>query len=106
MSRARLRLVVALTMSLGGVAQAEYDAHGLFIAPGGEWVAAHCTVCHSAKLIIQQGASYEGWRDIIESMQDEQGLWEIPPAQLEAMLDYLAAHYGEERPHWGGGVAQ
>ncbi|WP_424947071.1 hypothetical protein [Candidatus Spongiihabitans sp.] len=78
-----------------------YDnATGLFIAPGYRAVIAHCTACHSAKLITQQGASYESWNETIIWMQEEQGLWHIDEVPLTEILLYLSTHYGEDRLHW------
>ena len=66
---------------------------GLVVAPGFAVVSAHCTVCHSARLIIQNRADREGWRDMIRWMQDTQGLWSLGKNET-AVLDYLAGNYG------------
>lgn len=79
-----------------------YDSgSGFFIAPGYRAAIAHCTACHSAQLVIQQGQPRGGWMELIEWMQSEHGLWPIPQPQLDELLDYLSAHYGPGRPHFG-----
>lgn len=95
-----LALAAALSAA-SAAAQSDYDpVTGLFAAPGYRLVVAHCTACHSARLITQQGATEQGWREMIEWMQEEQGLWPIDEASLAQIIAYLAAHYGPERPHW------
>lgn len=101
--------VAVLALSAGaalagdaGAADAGYDsASGFFIAPGYQAAIAHCTACHSAQLVIQQGQPRGGWLELIEWMQSEHGLWPIPQPQLDELLDYLSAHYGPGRPHFG-----
>ncbi len=79
----------------------EYDSNtGFVIAPGYKIVTAHCIACHSARLVTQQGQSRSGWKEIIEWMQEEQGLWPIPQDQLEIILIYLSTHYGEDRANF------
>lgn len=65
-----------------------------------EHAIAHCTACHSARLVTQQGQTREGWLNLIVWMQEEQGLWPIPEESLETLLAYLAENYGPERPHF------
>ncbi len=58
-------------------------------------VKGNCLACHSAKLITQNRASAEGWRDMIHWMQATQGLQSL--GQLEApIVDYLATYYAPE----------
>ncbi|MAA55259.1 MAG: hypothetical protein CMK43_08890 [Porticoccaceae bacterium] len=71
-------------------------ATGLINKPGMELVRAHCTACHSARLIIQNKAERPGWLSTIRWMQESQGLW--PLGQVEAtILDYLSANYGPKK---------
>lgn len=65
---------------------------GLKVSPGFELVKVNCTVCHSAKLITQNRASREGWEQMIDWMQETQGLWELGKNEAR-ILDYLAQHY-------------
>lgn len=66
---------------------------GFIIKPGFEMVRAHCTACHSAKLVTQNHMSRERWFTTIRWMQKTQNLWPLP--QEEEILDYLSANYGE-----------
>jgi len=65
---------------------------GLVAAEGFEIVRGTCTACHSAKLITQNRASREGWKQMIRWMQETQGLWNLGE-QEPIILDYLAKHY-------------
>lgn len=65
---------------------------GLVLAPGLDLVRAHCTSCHSSKLILQYRTSRQGWLDKIRWMQQKQNLWELGEAE-PVILDYLAKHY-------------
>ena len=69
---------------------------GFIIKPGFEMVRAHCTACHSAKLVTQNHMSRERWLSTIRWMQKTQNLWPLP--QEEEILDYLSANYGTRRP--------
>lgn len=61
-------------------------------------VRAVCTVCHSAKLVIQNRMNRQGWLDTIRWMQKEHGL--IVLADLEEpILDYLARNYNVPGNH-------
>ena len=55
-------------------------------------VKATCTSCHSSKLIIQNRATREGWKEMIRWMQETQGLPDLGTVEPK-VLDYLAAHY-------------
>jgi hypothetical protein len=68
---------------------------GLIYAPGFDQVRAQCTVCHSAKLVTQNRATKEGWAQMIEWMQQTQGLRDLGPDE-DRILDYLAANYAPE----------
>ncbi len=98
-TRLRLRsLVVSLAPiffpAAAGGTEFEVDrASGLVIAPGYEQVKAQCTVCHSGRLVTQNRADREGWRQMIRWMQETQNLWPLGPAE-EEILDYLAGNYG------------
>jgi len=68
---------------------------GLVYANGFEEVRANCTICHSAKLVTQNHASREGWKEIIRWMQKTQGLTDLG-AQENIILDYLATNYAPQ----------
>ncbi|MEM6316700.1 MAG: hypothetical protein AAF960_03465 [Bacteroidota bacterium] len=70
-------------------------ASGLIYGDHFDLVRAHCTACHSGKLVAQNRATREGWQQMIRWMQETQGLWELG-ANEPKILDYLAANYGPE----------
>lgn len=55
-------------------------------------VQAHCTSCHSAKMITMNRFTREGWKEKIEWMQKTQGLWDLGEAE-PLVLDYLEKHF-------------
>lgn len=55
-------------------------------------VISSCTSCHSAKLISQNKATREGWKNMIVWMQATQGLNDLGDNE-PLILDYLAKHY-------------
>ena len=65
---------------------------GFIAAEGVHLVIAHCTACHSAKLVTQNKADREGWKKMIRWMQQTQNLWDLGE-QEAAILDYLAENY-------------
>ncbi|NHE55731.1 hypothetical protein [Cyclobacterium plantarum] len=69
-----------------------HEPTGFIASEGLELVIAHCTACHSAKLVTQNRADREGWKKMIRWMQETQNLWELGE-QEEAILDYLSANY-------------
>jgi len=84
----------AVVVATAVVSQQEVDpVTGLIKAENWELVRSNCTVCHSARLIIQQRASRTGWTDMIRWMQATQSLWQFDGPTEEKILDYLAANY-------------
>lgn len=81
-------------------AVAAEDFGVLKVAPGVEATYAHCTACHSEMIIAQQGMSRARWAELMVWMREEQGMHEIPADELDLILDYLAAHYNEDRPNF------
>jgi len=68
---------------------------GLVHTPDFSIIRANCTVCHSGKLIAQNRATREGWRQMIRWMQETQGLWDLGKNE-PVILNYLAKHYAPE----------
>lgn len=62
-----------------------YDTHFALVR-------AHCTACHSGKLVAQNRATREGWQQMIRWMQETQGLWDLGVNEPK-ILDYLAKNY-------------
>ncbi|MFY0593087.1 cytochrome C [Roseivirga sp.] len=58
-------------------------------------VVANCTACHSSKLVTQNRASKEGWKNMIRWMQETQNLWDLGENE-EKILEYLSKHYAPE----------
>lgn len=67
-------------------------ATGLIVDDGMNLVIAHCTGCHSAKLVTQNQFDKDGWIRVIRWMQDTQNLWDLGESE-EAIVTYLAKNY-------------
>ena len=65
---------------------------GFVVAENYEIVRAHCTACHSAKLVTQNRMTRDNWLETIRWMQKSQGLWPLG-VQEPKILDYLESHY-------------
>ena len=68
---------------------------GLAYGEGFDIVRGTCTACHSAKLVTQNRATREGWKQMIRWMQATQGLWDLGKNE-PIVLDYLAKYYAPE----------
>ena len=69
---------------------------GVLVAEeGADITHAYCTVCHSERIVAQQGLTPEGWREVLDFMVDEHGMAPMPAADLERVIGYLSAHYGQ-----------
>lgn len=67
-----------------------------FVAEGEyELVVATCTACHSGKLVLQNRATADGWREMIHWMQETQNLWDLGENE-DKIVEYLATHYAPE----------
>ena len=64
-------------------------------------VKAHCTSCHSSKLILQNRFTRDGWKEKIRWMQRTQNLWDLGETE-PAVLDYLVKYYGPEQRAFDG----
>nr|WP_266369321.1 hypothetical protein [Tellurirhabdus rosea] len=64
-------------------------------------VKAHCTACHSSKLILQNRFTRDGWKEKIRWMQRTQNLWDLGESE-PTVLDYLVQHYGPEKKAFDG----
>jgi cytochrome c len=53
-----------------------------------------CSACHSLAIVKQQGLSRESWDELLDWMVEEQGMGEPDPEQRQAILGYLATHFG------------
>ncbi len=59
-------------------------------------VIANCTACHSAKLVTQNKATEQGWRDMIKWMQETQNLWDLGDKE-DKIVQYLVKNYGPSK---------
>ncbi len=75
--------------------KAVLDIAGLADDPNIEIIATNCTACHSAKLVVQNRATREGWKSMIQWMQKTQNLWDLGKNE-DIILDYLAKNYAPE----------
>ncbi|WP_068545130.1 hypothetical protein [Thalassotalea crassostreae] len=90
-------VVTALILGFSAIAAPNktYDIDpptGLIIDEGFIMVKAHCTACHSAKLVTQNRMSRDTWLETIRWMQKSQGLWPLMDNE-KVILDYLEKHY-------------
>jgi len=67
---------------------------GLAEGKGREMVIGNCIGCHSPRLIAAQRMDRANWDLTLTSMTKKHGLWTIPPAVKEQILDYLSTHQG------------
>ena len=75
-----------------GIKDGIHTNTGLIDDKGLPLVIAHCTSCHSAKLITQNRLSKEGWQETIKWMQETQNLWDLGDDEL-SIVSYLAKNY-------------
>ncbi len=74
---------------------------GVLVAAEGAAVThAYCTVCHSERIVAQQGLTREDWLETLEYMVDEHGMAPLEAPYLDQVLDYLSTHYGPDRPNF------
>ena len=71
-------------------------ANGLIVDENYTLVEQNCGACHSLKLVTQNKASREGWKDIIVWMQETQKLWDLGENE-PLILDYLAKNYANTK---------
>lgn len=72
------------------------DENGLVNAPAKNLVSSQCSGCHSIKLVTQNRASREGWKNMIVWMQETQNLWDLGDNE-DKILDYLSTYYSPEQ---------
>lgn len=100
-----LAFALSICTAVGGVHAEAGDGNEsefgvLKVADGVETTYYACVGCHSEKIVAQQGLSREGWDELLVWMVDEQGMSEIDEPERTEILDYLAAHYNEDRPNF------
>jgi hypothetical protein len=65
---------------------------GLIYDENLNYIKRHCISCHSPKLIAQNKSTRTGWKQMIEWMQNTQGLHDLG-ADETFVLDYLSKNY-------------
>ena len=68
---------------------------GLIVDEKLKMIKAHCTGCHSTKLIQQHRFTREGWVGKIRWMQKNHNLWDLGESE-KVVLDYLEEYYSPE----------
>lgn len=81
--------------ALGGGAVTAKDVK-LPDGAGKELVQGRCTVCHDLARVVTTPRTLQDWGQITRNMT-ERGP-QAPPAQVEAIVKYLAAHFGKPGP--------
>ena len=76
------------------------DLGVLVAGAGAEETHAYCTVCHSERIVAQQGLTRADWEELLEQMVEENGMNPIEEPDLGRVLSYLATHYGPDRPNF------
>ena len=87
----------------GGAAAAPSPAPdlGLLVAGEGAFEThAYCTACHSERIVAQQGLTRPDWDELLDQMVEEHEMTPIEEPDRARVLDYLAAHYGTDRPNF------
>ena len=83
------------------VSETENADVGLLVAAEGAAVThAYCTVCHSERIVAQQGLTREDWVETLEYMVEEHGMVPIATSDFDRVLEYLSTHYGPDRPNF------
>ena len=61
----------------------------------GDWelVRAHCTGCHSSRLVTQQRGTAQQWLAMIRWMQKKQNLWQFDTTTENRIITYLSENY-------------
>jgi hypothetical protein len=55
-----------------------------------------CTECHEARIILQQRLSKAAWTKEVDKMMKWGAL--VDPADRDALIDYLSANFGTDKP--------
>ena len=93
-------IIMVVTLGLAGwlvipllaVQQPEAEANSLPEGAGKALVSASCVGCHSMEISLRRGRSREEWVTSVNDMVSRGA--QIPPADAETIVNYLAEHYG------------
>ena len=64
---------------------------------GREKVFYSCSVCHSIKLVVQQGLSRDSWKETLDWMVEDQAMQALDEESEKVILDYLSKHFGIDK---------
>jgi len=93
MSLLRVLILTLVCLPAAHGQSAAADHSGLITDTGWELVYAHCSACHSLRLVTAQRGDRSTWLQLIRWMQATQNLWQFEPAIEARILDYLEANY-------------
>ncbi len=62
---------------------------GLKPGPGRELVLAHCLPCHSTAIVAANHLPRERWAELVQRMQEKNGMRPIDEGTRKSILDYL-----------------
>ncbi len=86
--------LISATLFFSAAVYSETDPDsGLIVDEHWQLVKAHCSACHSPKLVAQNRGSRQNWLDMIRWMQETQGLLQFDAVTETAILDYLEKNY-------------
>jgi hypothetical protein len=78
-------------------------------APGREETVNFCGACHSFRLVAAQGMTRAQWDESVKWMVQRHNMPQLDKAELDVMLDYLAAAFPPKatggRPGWSNPFA-
>lgn len=84
--------VVELTLEKGTID----PENGLIVDDNYKLVEQNCSACHSLKLVTQNRATKEGWKEIIVWMQETQKLWDLGENEPK-IISYLGKNYAPNK---------
>jgi len=70
--------------------------NGLIVDDNYKLVEQNCSACHSLKLVTQNRATEEGWKEIIVWMQETQKLWDLGENEPK-IITYLGKNYAPNK---------
>ncbi|MEL0048781.1 MAG: hypothetical protein VW867_09055 [Gammaproteobacteria bacterium] len=82
-----------LTISVLWFAPAAATTADLVQDDGWQLVSAHCSGCHSLKLVTGNRGDRQMWLETIRWMQESQNFWQLDKQTEDQILTYLAKNY-------------
>ena len=84
---------LCLAASLFWFASGAATAAELIQDKGWQQVNAHCSACHSIKLVTGNRGDRQTWLETIRWMQASQNFWQLDSQTEDQILTYLAKNY-------------